>query len=84
MERSITLSKLAARLAAQKPIPKGRCSVSTLFDELDDIDRQALLNAIESPMTSADIARALRSEGHDMQGPTLARHRRGDCSCDAG
>lgn len=79
------MSKLAARLADQKSRPKGsRCSIGVLFEGLDDIDKQALLNALESPMQATDIARALRDEGHDVQGPTLARHRRGDCTCDAG
>ena len=78
------MSSLAARLADEKPKPMGsRCTVGILFETLDDIDKQALLNAIESPMQSTAIARALRAEGHEVAGPTLARHRRGDCTCES-
>jgi hypothetical protein len=79
------MSSLAARLADQKPKHRGgRCSVESILTELNDIDARALTDAIESHMQSSDIARALRLEGHDIAGNTVARHRRGDCSCDAG
>lgn len=77
------MSSLAAALAAQKPVGRGStCGVKLLLDTLDDIDKQALINAFNSPMFSTDISRALKSEGHDIQNGTIARHRKGECNCD--
>lgn len=77
------MSSLAAALAAQKPVGKGtRCGVGNVLDQLDDIDRKALLNALESDMFSTDISRALYSEGHKVGGSTIARHRKQECNCD--
>jgi len=79
------MSTLAAALAAQKPVGKGtRCGVGNLLEQLDDIDRQALLNALDSEMFSTDISRALYSEGHKIGGGTVARHRKRECNCDRG
>lgn len=79
------MSSLAAALAAQKPVGKGtRCGVGNLLEQLDDIDRKALLNALDSDMYSTDISRALYSEGHKIGGGTVARHRKRECNCDRG
>jgi NADPH-dependent glutamate synthase beta subunit-like oxidoreductase len=81
------MSSLAAALAAQKPLPKGsRCTIGETIESLNDIDKKALLNALDigSGMTATDIARALRVEGYTVASQTVARHRRGDCFCDAG
>ncbi len=79
------MSSLAAALAAQKPVAHGtRCGVSALLETLDDIDRQALLNALESDMFSTDISRALLTEGYKVGGSTIARHRKRECNCDRG
>lgn len=76
------MSSLAAALAEVKPIRRGPgCTVCSLLRELDDIDRQALINALrqDSGITAEQISEALRTEGHEIMGQTLRRHRNGKC-----
>jgi hypothetical protein len=55
-----------------------------LLLKLDKDDRDALVTAlIDSAIPSTFIARALKKEGFDVQGQSLARHRRGECRCGA-
>jgi 16S rRNA G1207 methylase RsmC len=60
-----------------------RCTVGVLLmEKLDDIDSQALRNALEdTDMGGEQIASALRDEGHDIAGQTVQRHRRRHCGC---
>lgn len=83
--RELPVSTLAAALASQKRKPSARCSIAKLIDELDDIDKKALLNALEpdSGVETSSIERALASEGHKFGSGALGRHRRRDCRCDA-
>jgi len=79
------MSSLAAALAAQKPAGRGTiCGVKLLLEKLDDIDKQALLNAIASDMYATDISRALFTENHEVSPHTITRHRKKDCNCDRG
>jgi len=55
-----------------------------LLERLDDIDRQALVNAMKSLMAGTDISRALISQGHDISPTVIQRHRKGECHCDRG
>ena len=60
-----------------------RCTVGILLVErLDDIDAQALRNALDSDMLGEQIAAALREEGHEIAGQTVQRHRRRLCTCE--
>jgi len=78
------MSSLAAALAAQKPVRGATCSMKPLLADLDDIDRQALINAMNSSMAGTDISRALISQGHDISPTVIQRHRKGECHCDRG
>ena len=75
---------LAAALAAEtgRKRAHSRCTVDILLDVMCDDDRNALMRAFASDATSASIARALRSENHDIAQQTLARHRKGECACE--
>lgn len=73
---------MTSALAAKKAKQRGpRCGLGVLLQNLDDIDRQALLNALESDMFSTDIAEALRDEGHLIRHDAVQRHRRRSCAC---
>ena len=77
------MSSLAAKLAeSRQPKPGPGCSFGAILRELDDIDRKALINALNSTMGGEQIADVLRTEGHDISGITVQRHRRGRCSCE--
>ena len=75
-----SLASALSDAAAMKP--RTKCSVGALLAELDDIDRKALLNALASAMGGEAIAAAVRSEGRQMLGATIQRHRKGRCSCE--
>jgi hypothetical protein len=77
------VGNLAATLSAHANATRPtRCTVGILLvEKLDDIDAQALRNALDSDIGGEQIAAALREEGHDIQGQTVQRHRRGHCSC---
>ena len=56
------------------------CTVCTLFNKLPKDDLKVLNSRLaDTAITSAAIARVLTANGHNVQGQTLARHRRGDC-----
>lgn len=76
---------LAAALSREAaPVQRGgRCSVALLLETLSADDAAELRSALASPMEHAAIARALTSEGHRFASSTIARHRRGECRCDA-
>jgi hypothetical protein len=79
------MSSLAARLAESKKPPVGpSCFFAVLLPKLDDVDRRALLNALDpdSGMQGEQIAAVLTSEGHPVRGHTVQWHRRGKCACD--
>lgn len=80
------MSSLAAALAEAKPKRYGPCcTMGTLIAGLNDIDRQALINALrlDSGITGEQIAEALRAEGYRMGGTTVRRHRNGKCDCES-
>jgi hypothetical protein len=72
---------LADVLAANKHTFKGpRCALCNVLDTLPKDDRAALVAAVEdATFTGAAISRALKSEGHNISGPMVIRHRKGDC-----
>lgn len=58
------------------------CSVARILDALDDNDRAWLSIVLVDPEEqSAAIGRTLTRAGHRIAGTTIARHRRGDCTC---
>ena len=58
-----------------------QCSIVAILDALDDDDRAALVAAFVSDQPSTSIARALLTVNVRIAPTTLARHRRGECSC---
>lgn len=75
---------LKEALGSEKILRTNVCTVETLLLKLDKDDRDALVTAlIDSAIPSTFIARALKKEGFDVQGQSLARHRRGECRCGA-
>ena len=76
---------LAAALEREhrRGIPGPVCSIGRILSELDDADRTALTTSLAGPMMHTAIARALTSTDRRVAASTVARHRSGDCSCDA-
>ena len=76
---------LAAALSREStPARRGSpCTVGVLLTELSDDDARELRGALASGMAHTSIMRALASEGHRFIASTIARHRRGECACDA-
>lgn len=79
------MGSLAAALAetALHHGPSG-CQFATVRNTLDDDDRQTLdawMAADPKDVPGANIARALRKEGHKITDQALNRHRRNDCDC---
>lgn len=67
--------------APRRPYP--RCSISAVQEQLTDERREKLTAAIaEHSIEASRIAHVLKDWGHGhIKAPTIARHRRGDCSC---
>lgn len=67
--------------------PKSRnrgphCTLGLLLTELDDDDRNALLNALnDTDFSGVEIARILSDAGHDMGYWVVNRHRAALCRC---
>lgn len=75
-------------LADERPPPevKGpRCTVARIVAKVDDADRAVLAGwlADADAYPVAWIAEQLRTVGHWITPATVARHRRGACSCEA-
>ena len=59
-----------------------RCTFGLLLEALNDADRAALVQyADRRDVSGANIAKALKAEGHHMGESTVRRHRAGDCTC---
>lgn len=72
---------LADRLANPPPKPI-TCSVGKTLTKLSKEDLATLTEALSTEgMTSEEISLALRSEGYQVSGYSLRRHRRGECRC---
>lgn len=71
----------ALRSEQDRGIQKGpRCSVCALYLTLDAADASALDEAmLDKAVATSVIARALKSEGHQIGASTLGRHRNGEC-----
>lgn len=79
------MSTLAAALGEAKPQRNGSpCFFAVLLPQLDDIDRQAVTNALhpDSGLPGEQLAAILTAEGHPVRGYTVMRHRQRRCSCD--
>ena len=73
---------LLEEIAAQPPVKGPRCSVSTFMDGLAPDDADDLRKAFSSTYMTSAIYRALRKRFPNTPNETtLARHRRGACSC---
>lgn len=70
----------AIRNATRKP--GGKCTIATLYEQLDSMDAEALTSALADPRIPASaILRALTAEGHEVTRAPVERHRRGECAC---
>lgn len=69
--------------AQQGTVSKGPvCGIRRLLSALPDEDRDDLITLLDDPMVFASvIAQVLQDRGFRIQGGTIARHRRGACSC---
>ena len=75
---------LAEALSERSNTPAGRprCTVAQLIDRLNEEDGADLADALASPMLATVIAEEVeRVHGVHISGTTMARHRRGACSC---
>lgn len=73
---------LKEALNSEKILRSNVCTVEMLLSKLPKEDQEALIKALIDPtIPSTFIARALKKEGFDVQGQSLARHRRGECRC---
>jgi hypothetical protein len=69
-----------AALASRRQGPP--CSVRLALDEMPDDVRQAVEDAFgDARIKGSHIADVLRNRGYRVTGPTVQRHRRGDCQC---
>ena len=63
---------------------RGTCGMGRVIAALPEKDAQALNDVLSGDRwSSADIARVLRDEGHDVREWTVSRHRKGECACGA-
>jgi ribosomal protein L12E/L44/L45/RPP1/RPP2 len=59
-----------------------RCRVQVILSSIEGDDRDDLVAALKDGMVPATaIAAALQARGHDVNGGSVARHRRGACVC---
>ena len=75
------MSLLADIRAEQAAQPGPKCSFPTVMASLAPEDAADVLAAIDEGRKSSAIARALRKRGVELGEYTIARHRRGACTC---
>lgn len=75
------MSLLADIRAEQEAQSGPKCSFQTVMASLTPEDAADVLAAIDEGRKSSAISRALRKRGVDLGEYTIARHRRGGCSC---
>jgi hypothetical protein len=69
---------------AEYPKGRTRCALGVIIDGLPEVERTALLGALDDSRFTATVIRsALRDEGLDTSVSTVRTHRRGGCCCDA-
>ncbi|WP_152203650.1 hypothetical protein [Georgenia thermotolerans] len=87
------MSLLTATKTGPRHKPKGpKCGVGKVMESLAihaDADNEASIKLanlyliLENPeWTGEEIAAEMREDGYDIQGPAVARHRRGACKCE--
>lgn len=76
------MSSLAAALADAKPGRRTNCWWVEYTPRMNDIDRQALDNALADwTIFGTTIAAILTGEGFPVKGQDIQRHRRKECTC---
>jgi len=65
------------------PKPSSSCKVRNMADELEEKDRKIFIEAINNTEAwlSKTLAKELTKRGLKIVGETIAKHRRGECSC---
>lgn len=59
------------------------CTIGVLLNEMSDIDRTGLENALDtSAFTGTAITAILKKRGYQISSHTVQRHRRGGCGCE--
>ncbi len=80
-----------------KPAPRARCSVSLIYEVLNNEDRAALYDTMvkiqtadiisrkngQNPYTAAWLATKLNENGYKINAKSLARHINRRCSCES-
>lgn len=76
------MSALAAQLATPPEKSSGRCGIANWLESLDDVDRKAAENALESSeWRTVDLWELFSKSGLRMHATSLGAHRRKACSC---
>jgi len=66
----------------QLPTRQFSCAVRTLYSTLDSKDATILKDAVNNPdWKPKTLSRALRERGIVISDDSIARHRKGQCSC---
>jgi len=61
---------------------RARCRVQSILSTVEGEDHDDLMDALKDGMVPATaIAAALQARGYDVNGGSVARHRRGACVC---
>lgn len=76
----LSLDDFTAASRPSRPV----CTVRKVMEVLDPKDREVLAAAFaSSDVTTVAIRQVLKANGHDLSQHTVARHRRGGCSCES-
>jgi hypothetical protein len=77
--RTVSLSEAAQAVDSKQPGPK--CGVYALRQKLSPEDLKVFDAWLHGDRTSTWISEVLKADGHTTSDFTIARHRRGKCSC---
>jgi len=57
------------------------CMFRKIFAQIDNDDRDALIDLLLSDRGHVDVARTMTDAGHSMSEHTVRSHRKSDCTC---
>ncbi|MFJ4342708.1 hypothetical protein [Streptomyces sp. NPDC088915] len=70
------INDLDALTSAPPPRKGPLCTVALILDTLDEPAAAKLREVLDSPASAPQVADALTRNGHPVQAPAVARHRR--------
>jgi len=80
MEQSPSRVSFAEALALVTPPHIGvRCYTCSLLGSMNEEDRAAMEDALDSPLSISIIVKAIERAGYEASRGSIARHRRGEC-----